>query len=206
MTDIYKKNQAAYDQIVMEFARLNHTDLKGDMLVLAQKFIQQVGRNGSVLDIGCGTGRDIAYFELQGLHVTGLDLSAGMLAYARQQVHAGLVMMNMCRLGFRTAHFDGAWSCASLLHLPKQAVPSALQEICRVLKPGGQFYLTIQEGASETWNGGYIDGVMRFFARYQADEMKALLTNNGFSVAEIGSFQGYNQRIWLSYRCTSQVP
>jgi predicted TPR repeat methyltransferase len=82
MADIYKQNQRAYDRIVLEFARKNHTSLAGDLLAQAKILVQHVGRNGHILDIGCGTGLDMAYFESQGISVTGLDLSAGMLAFA----------------------------------------------------------------------------------------------------------------------------
>ena len=54
--------------------------------------------------------------------------------------------MNMCQLGFRAVCYEGAWSCASLLHVPKQAAPAALREMWRILKPGGMLILSIQEG------------------------------------------------------------
>jgi ubiquinone/menaquinone biosynthesis C-methylase UbiE len=200
MTDVFKQTQSAYDQIVLEFAKRNHASLDGNLLALAQKLIQHVGQNGHIIEIGCGTGRDMAYFESQGIAVTGLDLSAGMLAYARQQVRGGLAVMNMCHLGFRDAHFEGAWSCASLLHVPKQEAPTALQDIQRVLKPGGMLILSIQEGNTESWEEGYVSGIKRFFARYQADEMKSMLSNNRFSVRDVGSSHG-NNRDWLSFIC-----
>jgi ubiquinone/menaquinone biosynthesis C-methylase UbiE len=204
MTDIYKQNQNAYDQIVSEFARLNHTSLDGDLLTLAQKLALHVGQNGSILDIGCGTGRDMAFFESQGIAVSGLDLSAGMLAFARQKVKGGLALMNMCQIGFRKAFFDGVWSCASLLHVPKQAAPAVLQEMQRILKPGGMLILTIQEGNSESWDEGYVQSVKRFFARYAADEMKSMLANNGFGVRTVDLCHGNNNRVWLSFTCISE--
>ena len=205
MTDIYARNQAAYDRVVQEFARQHHAPLEGDLLAQAQTLVQHVGRGGQVLDIGCGTGRDMLFFESQGITVTGLDLSAGMLAFARRQVHGGLALMNMCRIGFQAASFDGAWSCASLLHVPKQDAPIALQEMRRVLRPGGMLLLTLQEGNSESWDAGYVEGVERFFARYQASEMSRMLTGNGFSIRSTDSFlQPSNKRAWLSFTCISK--
>ena len=86
------------------------------------------------------------YVEAHNLSVTGLDLSTGMLAYARSQVHGGLCAMNMCNLGFQDEYFDGAWCCAALLHLPKAQAPRALREIHRVMKSNGILVLSIQEG------------------------------------------------------------
>jgi ubiquinone/menaquinone biosynthesis C-methylase UbiE len=202
MEDIYKQNQNAYNRMVLEFARRNHASLDGNLLALAQKLVQHVGRNGNIIEIGCGTGRDMAFFESQGIIVTGFDLSAGMLAFARQQVRGGLALMNMCQLGFRDAHFDGAWSCASLLHVPKQAAPSVLQEMQRVLKPGSMLILSLQEGDAESWEESYMKSVKRFFARYRADEMKNMLSNNGFSISEVGSSHD-NNRDWLTFVCIS---
>jgi ubiquinone/menaquinone biosynthesis C-methylase UbiE len=200
MFDLFKGNQDAYDRIVMEFARRNHTTLEGDLLLLAQKLVQHVGPNGFIIDIGCGTGRDMAYFESQGLQVTGVDLSAGMLAFARRHVRGGLALMNMCRIGFSEACFEAVWSCASLLHVAKQVAPAALQEVHRILKPGGIFILTIQEVNSEGWEENYVDGVKRFFVLYPKNEMQTMLSRNGFTVCKVDSYSSH-LRAWLSFTC-----
>jgi len=86
--------------------------------------------------------------------------------------------------------------------VPKQAAPTALQEMRRILKPGGMLVLSIQEGNTESWEEGFVAGVKRFFARYQADEMKNMLTNNVYSILEIGSSHA-NKRDWLMFVCIS---
>ena len=142
----------------------------------------------------------MAWFEAQGATVTSIDLSAGMLAVARRTADGPLLMMDMRALAFRSASFDGAWCCASLLHLPKSEAPQALRAIRRVLKPGGMLMLCIQEGAFEGRNGGYVEGVMRFFARYTEEEMKVMLTQSQFTVVTIEKDQ-VKQRIWLAFVC-----
>lgn len=197
---VFEKVQTAYDQIVMEFAKRNHFHMAANLVALAKRLIAHVGQNGRIVEVGCGTGRDMAWFEAQSLSVTGLDLSTGMLAYARDQVHGGLCAMNMCNLGFRDAYFDGAWCCASLLHLPKDQAPNALREIYRVMKPNGMLVLSIQEGDTEGWEEGYAFGVERYFARYQVAEMKKMLSENGFLVSDIEASPG-NNRSWLAFVC-----
>ena len=197
---IFEKIQATYDQIVMEFARRNHAHMATNLVALAEKLIQHIGKHGHILEVGCGTGRDMAWFEAQGLSVTGLDLSTGMLAYARDQVQGDLCAMNMCNIGFRDEYFNDAWCCASLLHLPKDHAPIALREVHRVMKPNGMFVLSIQKGDTEGWETGYGYSVERYFARYQISEMEQMLSENGFCVSGIESSPGTN-RIWLTFVC-----
>ena len=166
MTDHYRQTQNAYDQIVQAYAQRNHGAVPENLVPLAQMLVRHIGPSGHVLEVGCGTGRDMAWFEAQGVRVTGIDLSSGMLAYARELVDGPLCQMNMCQIALPSGHFEGVWSAASLLHLPKRYVPQALQEIKRVLKPGGMLVLSVQEGGGEGWEESYVPGVQRFFARY----------------------------------------
>jgi len=200
--DVYKQVQAGYDRIVLEYAKRNHFKMADNLIALAQELCQQVGQNGHILEIGCGTGRDMAWFETQGVTVTGVDLSMGMLQYARKNVQGSLISMNMCKLAFPGSYFDGTWCCASLLHLPKTDAVFALQEIRRILKRDGILILSIQEGNSEEWEESYVPGVKRFFARYQSEEMKSILNQNGFIVIRAAS-SSERLRNWLSFVCVA---
>jgi ubiquinone/menaquinone biosynthesis C-methylase UbiE len=198
--NIFEQVQLGYDQIVLEYAKRNHSTMAENLVFLAQELIQHVGTEGHILDIGCGTGRDMAWFESQKVNVLGIDLSMGMLKYAQASVQGNLISMNMRNLGFSTAIFDGVWCCASLLHLPKSEAIFALQETHRILKAGGMLVLSVQEGIGEQWEESYVPNVKRFFARYQVSEMKDLLSSNGFSVCRSGS-SNEAQRNWLSFVC-----
>lgn len=200
--DTFKQVQTAYDQMVLEYAKRNHSNMADNLVVLAHDLIQHIGQNGHIIEVGCGTGRDMSWFEAQKSIVTGIDLSMGMLSFARKEVHGDLASMNMRYLAFCNACFEGAWCCASLLHLPKTEAIHTLQEIRRVLKSGGMLVLSIQKGHGEGWEDSYVPEVKRFFARYQPDEMRNILLNNGFSIRKAGSSQEGN-REWLSFMCTA---
>jgi len=191
--------QAAYDRIAAEYGRVNAV-MPLELAALAQEMVHLVGSPAQILDIGCGHGRDMAWFEAQGMGVTGVDLSAGMLAQARQLVAGELIMMDMRNLAFQSAQFDGAWCCASLLHLPKHEVPCVLKEIHRILKLGGVLALTVQEGSGEGWEAGYGKSVKRFFARYEEREMKAFLSDGGFGVRNVSASR-VGKRTWLAFVC-----
>jgi ubiquinone/menaquinone biosynthesis C-methylase UbiE len=185
--DITKQNQVAYDQLVEEYARRNHNTVADALRIGAEQLARHVGPAGKIIEVGCGTGRDMAWLESLGLRVTGIDLSWGMLSYARGSVTGALLQMDMRCLTFQAACFDGAWCCASLLHLPKREAPLALQEIHRVLKAQAMLVLFVQQGAGESWETGYGSSVRRFYARYQQAEMVAMLDECRFRVQETAS-------------------
>jgi ubiquinone/menaquinone biosynthesis C-methylase UbiE len=179
--NITKLVQAAYDRIAIEYATVNN-EMPLELISLAQELISFVGPAAHILDIGCGHGRDKAWFESKGMTVVGIDLSFGMLFQASCLASSNLCQMDMRRLGFRKGQFRGAWCCASLLHLPKSEISNALKEIHRVMEANGILVLTVQEGKGETWDDGYCEGARRFFARYEKCEIETVVSNNSFYV------------------------
>ena len=192
--------RSAYDQIAETYVTVN-SDMPEAVVRLAHKLTEHVRPGARVIDVGCGCGRDMGWFEAQGIHVVGVDLSLAMLDWARCVTTGSLMLADMRRLALRDASFEGAWCSASLLHLPKREAPGALGAIRRILKPGGMLMLGVQEGDCECWEGGYVEGGMRFFARYGRAEMEALLADAGFTVREIDV--ECTHRPWMSFVCTA---
>ncbi|MBN1873723.1 MAG: class I SAM-dependent methyltransferase [Anaerolineae bacterium] len=191
--------QSAYDQIAPHFARVNAT-MPESVGTAADQFLHMLPPGAHVLDVGCGHGRDIMWFEVRGCAVTGADLSYGMLAQARQIVQSPLVQMDMRNLPFCPAAFDGVWCNAALLHLPKCDVPRALAEFRRLLKPEGVLFISLQGGEGEGWEPlSYEHNAPRFFARYVPEEVMAMLAQCGFTiVAQSSSYQSPT-RYWLHF-------
>jgi ubiquinone/menaquinone biosynthesis C-methylase UbiE len=99
------------------------------------------GMSGLILDAGVGTGRNLPFYP-SGAKVTGIDLSAAMLARARQrlgQARAAVELreMDVTHLDFPDQHFDSAVATFLFCVLPDEKQTPALAEIKRVLKPGG---------------------------------------------------------------------
>lgn len=192
-----KRMEAVYDAIAVQF-EARHGVMPSELRAAAGRFLQQAGAGARVLDLGCGTGRDMAWLETLDASVVGADLSMGMLARAKRRVGGLLVKMDMRTLGFQGDRFQGVWCNAALLHLPKAEALVVLAEIRRVLAPGGTLFLSVQEGMGEGWETGPYGGVERFFARYNQSEMETLLISCGFRVLERTS-TGAGERRWLSF-------
>ncbi|MFU8852123.1 class I SAM-dependent methyltransferase [Micromonospora sp. SL1-18] len=182
MDEVTARNRAAYDRIAEDFAARN-PDVPDPYLAVADEFQRRA--DGPLLDLGCGPGRDLAYWAARGVAAVGLDLSAAMLRAARSRVGAPLVQGDLLRLPFRAGVFGGVWCSASLLHLPKAAAPAALAEVRRMVRSGGPLLLSLQEGDGESWQGWPGEAIDRFFARYRPAEAETLLAEAGFSLRQL---------------------
>ncbi|MFC4590146.1 class I SAM-dependent methyltransferase [Sphaerisporangium corydalis] len=99
-----------------------------------------------VLDVGCGTGyltRLIAPLVNPGGQVTGLDPSPAMIAHARRRAPGACdyVIGQGQAMDFPDARFDAVVASVSLHHMPAPALPAAIGEMYRVLRPGGRLLI-----------------------------------------------------------------
>ncbi len=102
----------------------------------------------SILDLGCGRGRHALYFTGQGFKVTAVDLSAEAIEYNKKfQKEQGVDYLckraDMMNLPFANDAFDRVFSYHVISHQDTTGVQHVLQEIARVLKPGGKVFLTL---------------------------------------------------------------
>ncbi|MFR9776939.1 class I SAM-dependent methyltransferase [Micromonospora sp. MS34] len=177
MDEVTTRNRAAYDRIAADFAARNPA-MPATYRALAGEFQDRL--DGPLLDLGCGPGRDLAFWVERGATPVGLDLSAAMLREAGR-VGAPLVQGDLLRLPLCTGAVGGVWCSAALLHLPKAVAPAALAGFRRVLRPGGPLLLSVKEGEGESWARWPGEDADRFFAWYRPDEVEGLLRAAGFA-------------------------
>jgi SAM-dependent methyltransferase len=92
-----------------------------------------------VVDLGCGSGRAIAWNAGSGASILGIDISPFFAAEAVE--HANLVLGDLRRLPLASGVFNKAWSLDVLEHLSPQALQDMLTEAARVLEPGGALFV-----------------------------------------------------------------
>lgn len=100
-----------------------------------------------ILDLGCGTGLELNYYFALNptARVTGIDLSAGMLAALWEKFPdkaLKLIQGSYFDLPLGENRFDGAVSVESLHHFTQEEKISLYRRLCDALKPGGAFILT----------------------------------------------------------------
>ncbi len=108
---------------------------------------------GHVLDVGVGTGLELPMFDRR-TRLTGIDLSEPMLRRAERRVRAkalgnveGLLVMDAAHLAFPDAHFDAVVAPYVLTVVPEPR--ASLDEMARVVKPGGEIILVNHVGSGQ---------------------------------------------------------
>lgn len=182
-----------YDQIAVEYAQKNLEYLDPTEL---DRFISYLPKSGSILDVGCGNGRDANYLQANGFTVIATDLSRQLLKEAKK-LYPGLQtqQMDMRRLSFDESTFDGVLANASLLHLEKQDVPLTLSGFNRVLKQDGMCLIIVKQGKGDMFVVEEKSSNMpRYFIYFQPDEIRELMEQAGFEILESYTYNGRQRR------------
>src|SRR5580658_5378261 len=115
------------------------------MDVERQVAAQWIKSGMSLIDIGCGPGRDAKFWSDRGAHVTGVDICPEMIARAKLdypdlQFQLGdILTLEITDVG--GAQFDCGWIAYVLLHLPPDLCRQALINIRRLIKPHGIVFI-----------------------------------------------------------------
>ncbi|HEX3143705.1 MAG TPA: class I SAM-dependent methyltransferase [Pyrinomonadaceae bacterium] len=109
-----------------------------------RRFTAAVKPGGSVLDVGCNSGRDTRQLLDLGYRVTGLDVSEQALRLCREQCpEARLIKMDLLDLASLNEQFDGIWFSYALVHIPFRLVNEALATLDSVLHPEGSMMMMV---------------------------------------------------------------
>lgn len=135
-----------------------------DVSALYARFEPLLPPRASIIDIGCGSGRDSKHFLSAGFSVTPIDGSHELCKKAEELLGIPVRCMRFQEIDYHE-EFDGAWACASLLHVPKAEMPDVIGRISEALKPNGVFYASFKYGDSERESGG------RFFSDYTENDL-----------------------------------
>lgn len=107
----------------------------------------------SILDVGCGPGRDLKTFRELGHVAVGLEGCQRFAAMARSYSACEVWQQDFLELALPHEQFDGVFANASLFHIPSQALPEVLGHLYATLKPGAVLFSSNPRGNNqEGWN------------------------------------------------------
>lgn len=151
---------------------------------------EQLPAGSRVLDLGCGTGLPTArQLADAGHRVTGVDLSAGMLKLARDNVPEGdFRRVDIADLEARSlGPFDGAAVFFSLLMLPRQEIPYALRMVHGRLAGDGPMALSMVEADVNDFAIPFLGNTIRV-SGYLRDDLRRIVCEAGFEIVDEDSY------------------
>jgi len=135
----------------------------------------------TILDLGCGPGRDLKALSALGHVAVGLEGAPSFAAMARAHSGCEVLEQDFLRLDLPAARFDGVFANAVLFHVPSQELPRVLPELRAALKPRGVLFSSNPHGRNEEgWNRG------RYGVYHDLESWRRYLTQAGF--AELGHY------------------
>jgi SAM-dependent methyltransferase len=120
-----------------------------DLYALVKRFF----RPGRTADIGCGSGREVAFLAANGFDPVGYDASDALLEQARARypklVFKAAVLPGLA--GVPDAEFDNVLCETVIMHLPREQIAPSVRRLVALLKPGGVLYLSwrVTEGGDK---------------------------------------------------------
>ena len=150
-----------------------------DFAIVQDKFLNKLSSSSSILDFGCGAGRDTKYFLEKGYIVEAIDGSEELCKLANE--YTGIKVKHML---FQELHdvekYDGIWACSSILHLPYAELVDVMKKMRLALKDTGIIYTSFKYGSFEGVRNG------RYFIDMTEESLEKLLQDvGGLDVEEI---------------------
>jgi ubiquinone/menaquinone biosynthesis C-methylase UbiE len=156
--------QATYDTIARTYDAqfANELDAKPLDRALLAAFLDLAGE-GTVADVGCGPGHVTRYLAARHPDVTGIDLSPGMIAAARERApELEFTVGSMLALPVTDGAWAGAIALYSIIHLTAAERVTACQEFARAIRAGGWLLIAFHIDSAD-FAAGQVNHITTWF-------------------------------------------
>ncbi len=180
------------------FSQYHEKTFHIDPAAFLSSFAENLQPGAHVLDIGCGSGRDLLWLAQKCFQPTGFEASPGLAALARQNTNCPVIEGDFESFDFSTLQVDAILMSGALVHLPHKQMEPALKNILRALKTGSKstVYLSVKEG-----HGTFTDDHNRTFYLWQDADIRDICRRNSLKVIDFSrstSVLGTGEA-WLGY-------
>jgi len=196
------ENKEIFNQIAPSWYNFRHWSIfRTELEALAERW-----QKGRLLNLGCAHGPDFLPFK-DGFELYGVDFSAGMLKFAEKYAQkfsfsVELTLADVRRLPYPDASFDRAIAVATYHHLVGGQHEAALKELRRVLKPGGEAFITVwnrgqprfwfkPKEVAVPWRRNKGETLYRRYYLFSYGELEGLVERAGFEVLKSSPESAY---------------
>jgi len=189
MEDFYQRHYTTYHQ------KTFHIDPSSFL----EPLIRHLTPGDSLIDVGCGSGRDLLWLKEHGFKVTGFERSEGLAVLARKHVGCEIIERDFENFDFSKQKYDAILLCGSLVHLPHTQLEAVFGSVMGGLGEGGKVLVSLKEG-----KGSSIDGDGRIFYFWQNKDLHDIFSRHGFRVLDYhrAVSKVNSSDTWLSYVIT----
>jgi len=186
MQDFYQKNYQAYHEKTFSIDPTSFLD------PLARKLPAEA----FVLDVGCGSGRDLLWMKKRGFDVIGFEQSPGLAELAREITGCEILEGDFETYDFSSILVDAVILVGSLVHLPHQRFPNVFENITSAISDNGLVLITLKEGSGDLKNP---DG--RIFYLWEDPKAREMFDTLGFKVCDFSSSVSKTGSgdVWMTY-------
>jgi SAM-dependent methyltransferase len=140
---------------------------------------KQLKPGAAVLDVGCGSGRDLLWFKERGFNVIGFEQSRGLAELAKENVGCEVIEGNFETYDFSRLSVDAILLVGALVHLPYDKFKPVFENITTCLNERGKVLVTMKKG-----RGFFEDEDGRVFYLWQDKDLREVFTETGYKILE----------------------
>ncbi len=186
MSDYYQKNYKAYHEKTFSI----------DPSSFLKPLAQRLPAKAFILDIGCGSGRDLLWMKKRGFNVIGFEQSEGLAELARENVGCEVIEGDFETYDFSRLSVDAILLVGALVHLPHERFKPVFQNISNCMRRRGKIFISMKEG-----NGHLKDSHERIFYLWQNDKLRRIFDELGYKVIYFNQQVSIirDRDLWLGY-------
>jgi len=186
MPDFYEVNSLSYHKQTFHL----------DPSSFLEPLLANLKEGASIVDVGCGSGRDLLWLKERGFRATGFDRSKRLAGLAKRNSGCEVVIGDFESYDFSEISVDALLLVGSLVHISPHKFPKVLDRIAMGLTGEGWVLLTLKEGV-----GVQNDESGRIFYLWQDEALRMVIADAGLTVIEFFRNRSgvRSGDIWLGY-------
>ena len=192
MPDYYQKKYKSYHE--KTFA-IDPSDFLAPL-------VERLTAGAIVLDVGCGSGRDLLWMKKKGFDVIGFDRSSGLVEIAMENVGCKVIEGDFETYDFSVIYADAIMLIGAMVHIPYDRFSDVFRNIVSSLSDFGIILITLKEGT-----GTRTDAEGRTFYLWQDEKARAIFDNLDFKVCDClrSTSKTGSGEIWLGYMLEKKI-
>ena len=186
MPDYYQKNYKAYHEKTFSIDPSSFLD----------PFAKRLPGDAFVLDVGCGSGRDLLWMKKRGFDVIGFERSPGLAKLARDNAGCEVIEGDFETYDFSSILVDAIMAIGALVHLPHEGFSKIFENITSAIPDYGSVLITLKKGSGEL---KHPDG--RIFYMWEDPKAREMFDTLGFKVCGVSSSVSKTGSgdVWMTY-------